>query len=185
MMYNSTTGIAWLLPQRTASRSTKAVLEDHGYVICGPGHHIVEHEMLTQCNRVVCNVRHPLDLLVSWWGVGSPENQRPFDEWLLEEFLKCKGAAYGATMEDPHDTTKPFSLFRRWTKHATELVRFETLKADIERVLGTSIGELPVIADRVRLGKDKHWSEFYTPAAMEAVLRKLGSEIKELGYSLG
>ena len=180
MIFNPATRTAWLLPPRTASRSTVEALKPHGYRLTDNGRHRIDMEILATCKRVVCTVRHPLDVLVSWW---SAARLPDFEAWLVDGLLTRKLPAYKWLILDPRDTAGPWSMFGRWTQHATELARFEDMGGALDRVTGKPVRR-PVITEEVRGRDGRPWRDYYTPRALDAALAVFGDEMRGLSYGV-
>ena len=183
MIHNPATSTAWLLPPRCASRATRKALKPHGYDLTGGyGRHHVHVSLLRSCTRVVCNIRHPLDVLVSWWSrdeIGG----RDLETWLRDTLIARANGVYKWMLLAPRDKAGPLSMFGRWLPHATHLVHFEHLEAEASAIVGASV-RVPLVRDEQRTRDGRPWASYYTPGALAMALEVFGGEVAALGYEI-
>ncbi len=169
MYFHEPSATAYLVPPRTASRATAEVLQIAGFERV-ESHHEICKETLDKADRVYCTVRNPFDCLASWWTSGQPRGGRwakrgmSFEEYVI---------AFKANR---------VHLFKRWTDHATDLVRYETLDRDLSEVVGCDV-VAPRVTDRGSHRGGRHYSEYYTPRLRLFVDTEFGDELESLGYS--
>lgn len=206
MYYHPDLRIAYLAPPRTASRSVVAMLAEHGFVKTETGgrHDVILEpvpgwtctDFPAEWERVIVTVRNHWDTLVSWWGYHTTAEafrdtwgHYTFSEWLAEFWKRPQETGVGLFAAPPR-------MWSQWLDHSCcslHVVRFETLEADLRRVLPFEFGELPHIRhDWGRRGR--HYREFYQDVHAAERARQLkasiahrvsveyAEEIAELGY---
>lgn len=134
MFYCPLTKEAYLAPPRTASRSISTVLKKHGWQ-----RWLGRHDNLTVCNavtakkqppadmprqwsRVLCTVRNPFDVLVSWWTF-IDEQPDDFNGWLQQWFLAGKPSGAVRAL--------PPRVFGEYRNDWTHVIRYERLEQDL------------------------------------------------------
>lgn len=155
----------WLQDDHAARASRKKAV--HG------NHHGVDAPVLAECRkmgyRIICPVRNPWDVIVSWWhhnpnwfGLGNAEFPQ-FVEW----FPKHGRNRY---LDEGR-------LYSFWSQHATRIVKYERLRQDLARILHVPIN-LPHIGKSAR----GPYQEYYTPELRDYVAEKFAPEIEQYGY---
>jgi hypothetical protein len=119
---------------------------------------------------VAATVRNHWDHLVSWWchnpqGFGK-ECLGHFDLWVFR--FATQGNAYHA----PHDR------FGRYTEWADVVLRYETLKDDLERLLGESVR-----LNRIGESDRKPYQHYFSRELAEFVGWWWEDEIERYGYT--
>lgn len=156
--------LLFLAHPRTGSTSVRSALLAMGGEYIHP-HHAGFWDDVVQSRyrgeQVVSVVRNPYDAIVSWW---------------------CKrGMTRGMTLHDwvpsfhNGNFTRQGRLF--YHAHLSDLVLY--YEDDLSESFGLDVPLLNVTHNKV-----KPFQEYYTQAAIDAVNKRFGKEIEELGYKL-
>jgi hypothetical protein len=160
--------MVYLACPKTASKSTKEALRPFGFEK-RLGHHdfILEHP--GDGWTVFSTVRNPWDLWVSWYcfsgGRGFPFSAAYIDAW------RHRWHNY---------YPDPDSLFLAYTQAADEVLRYETLEADLQKLISPELVLPRINVGPVRKGRDYH--DFYDAATRDHVARVYATEIARYGY---
>lgn len=171
--------IVYMAVPRTASRSVAQFLRrEHAAQITGRkgmgGHHGISGPDLQDCKhlgyRIICPVRNPWDVIVSWW-----HHNRNWFGPTNAEFAKFVGRF-------PIDGRNKYlyegRLYWSWAQHATRIVRYENLRQDLGRLL-----QVPINLPEIGISDRKPYQDYYDDELREFVAEAFAPEIREYGYS--
>lgn len=155
---------------RTASTATAHVLMQKGFEIIGD-HHYVDHECIPRDYKVICTVRNPFDLMVSWYH--NKPREQPFALW-LPEFLD--GCHY---LQDRIFYGQPY---------ATHVMHFEYLQEDFDQIakqVGLPQTEIPPRnVSRERKVKGFPFIAYYDFRLARMMINRFLQDFTENGYPL-
>jgi hypothetical protein len=137
------------------------------------GRHDIESRLFGQCREIICNVRNPWDVLVSWYlyqQQGKLEG-RSFGEYLLWVF--------GDSRHNGHIYQTPL----QFAEYATEYVKADTdLSGQLQTIMNrwglpfTPVPHIGAAVDRT------HYRDYYTPDLVELVKGHYGYRMNILDY---
>ena len=150
----------------------------------GSTHHLPKEEIerrrpeLFQGGEIsVSTVRHPYDLVATWWVRQETSFRRHsgVDDLTFAKFVELVDDSIAA----PY--IKNGRMF--WMR-AEHYLRYESLQADLDRFL-EGLGLPSVQLERVNVSKKKRdWKSYYTEEIRETVRRRFGEDAKRFGYEL-
>jgi hypothetical protein len=171
--------IIYMAVPRTASRAVrKFLVEEHRAREVGKkgfgGHHGIDGKVIRQCYdlgyKIICPVRNPWDVIVSWWH----HNPRWFGE-ANAEFAKF------VEWFPKHGKNKYLfegMLYHFWAQHSTRIIKYEHLRADLARII-----RAPVNLEVIGKSDRKPYADYYDDELREYVAEAFAAEIEEYGYS--
>lgn len=155
----------------------------HVFPGAGRTHHHTHQQMLDlypemfQGTEITCTtIRHPCDLIVTWWlrqrDVIAAGLHRPI---LFPEFVRtCDEKTPGPYLRDG-------KIF--W-QQADVYLRYETLQQDLNEFL-TNLGLPHVTLKPVNVTADKRdWRTYYDDQTIAVVVERFGKEAQEFGYEI-
>jgi hypothetical protein len=167
---------------------------------------LVRHDVLSkeelETLHVFTTVRNPFDRLVTayhkrrndWAGIADdPESwihrdrtssaddlrfaaEHPFDEWLAQRYG-------GSPLRKAATVTGMYSMFRRFTRDADTVMRFEQVQADFDAVMAT-VGHGPVEIPSFNPTKTRptDYREYYDDASRRLVERSARWDLRTFDY---
>ena len=186
MYYHPERKLVYLAHGHTASRSTSGALKGQGFLkLPRENHHATLYEsgIVTKENRELWHtfttVRNHFDwILAQTWKIQIATHPGPEIDWsdlsMWESALKR------------HNHITESHLFSRHVPDSDTLLHFETLKKDLELIVGPI--RLPcVVLNPQRGGNPRkrglEYRKYYTPKVRKWVEDRYGAEMEELGYS--
>jgi hypothetical protein len=164
--------LAFIGHPRTASRATARALKRAGCDDIGNHHDVVKGEYDKEI--VACTVRNPFDIVVSWyfnWHYderGKRHRACEFDTWVMGG---CKSVDYMKA-----------STYFYGLRHANRVLRFETLEADLERLM-LDCGLEPVATEPYGvLKRDRDYRVYYNDRTRDAIEKKFARDFELTGY---
>lgn len=156
----------YLAHPRTASRATRTALRGIGFLSSG-NHHAPLDEHPGPDWTVFTAVRNHYDAWASWWC-------KTGGEWpFTPDWIEMKLDSQDRYFPDPS---------RMWGLHsgvANVILRYETLEADLEAVLGGPLA-LPRVGGEKRNGE--HYRDLIPAAAHAYIGTRWAEEMEEFGY---
>jgi hypothetical protein len=137
-------------------------------------HHGIEPKTLKACRefnyRIIATVRNPWDVIVSWWH----HNQNWFGP-TNSEFPRFVSRF---PIDGRNNYMAEGRLYWRWTQHATHIIKYERLEADLSRVIRQPVS-LPHIGESDR----KPYQDYYDAELRAFVAEAFAPEIEEFKYT--
>lgn len=168
--------LLYLPHPRTASTSTEAWMDDHGWTDPAPS--LDKHAPLSVLKKhtgqdfsgwsVATTVRNHFDALVSWSFVELAHMDFG-PEW-LERFVEAC------------EYVEPGRLYPLHLEDADTVLRYEHLESGLSGWVGRTVALPTLHESEGRAGRG--WREFYTPEMREAVERQFGDEMERIGYPM-
>ena len=169
VLINRETGVAFLTPPRTASRSLTLYLAPLGFESFGGRH---AWDAVDKADHVYTVVRHHADALVSWW---SYLDEGPdFNTWWHDRLLA------GTSGASPMIQLDAGTMWESWTSRANFVLKFEDLPIWLARTYGRPA--VPHIRDAVNKRQGRAWRDVVSYEVRQHIARTFAGEMRALDY---
>lgn len=166
--------VGWILPPKTGTRSVEKAIRKTFDVASTGGRHGVPRGEIKNCDLLVANIRHPFDVLRSWYDYHPSGRKSNFDQWLRDQ-VTGNGQRRINYLEL---STLPGADF------ASEFMRYEDGPADeVERIFRLFGVDPPQLEHIGRARNPRPWRQVFSRELEAIAFEKYQDDFHNFNYT--